>query len=54
MSKVRDFIEAARKVDGLQGAFNIIRKVVPLFNINCLKYGIEDVAVHPMRISFVS
>ena len=36
----------------INGAFNIIRKVVPLFNFNSLKYGIEDVAVHPMRISF--
>jgi len=36
----------------VNGAFNIIRKVVPLFNCKNLKYGIEDVAVHPMRISF--
>jgi putative transposase len=36
----------------VNGAFNIIRKVVPLFNCKKLKYGIEDVAVHPMRISF--
>ncbi|KFZ25617.1 MAG: putative transposase [Candidatus Izimaplasma bacterium HR2] len=36
----------------INGSFNIIRKVVPLFNFNSLKYGIEDVAVHPLRISF--
>ena len=36
----------------INGAFNMIRKVVPLFNFNQLKYGIEDVAVHPMRITF--
>ena len=36
----------------VNAAFNIIRKVVPLFNVNSLNYGIEDVAVHPLRISF--
>jgi len=36
----------------INGVFNIIRKVVPLFNFNSLKYGIEDAAVHPLRISF--
>jgi putative transposase len=36
----------------INGAFNIIRKVVPLFNFSSLRYGIEGVAVHPLRISF--
>jgi len=36
----------------INGAFNIIRKVVPLFNFNSLKYGIDGVAVHSMRMKF--
>jgi putative transposase len=36
----------------INGAFNIIRKVVPTFNI--VEYGIEDVAVHPMKVVIFS
>jgi len=32
----------------INGAFNMIRKVVPVFNI--VEYGIEGVAVHPMKM----
>ena len=34
----------------INGSLNIIRKVVPLFNIKELNYGIEGVAVHPILI----
>lgn len=35
----------------VNGAFNIIKKVFPLFSFKKLKYGIEDVAVHPLRVT---
>jgi IS605 OrfB family transposase len=35
----------------INGAFNIIRKVFPLFSVNDLKYGIKDVAVHPLMVN---
>jgi len=35
----------------INGAFNMIRKVFPLFNFNELKYGIEGVAVHPVIVN---
>ena len=36
----------------VNAAFNIIKKVVPLFSLSWLKYGIEGVAVHPLKICF--
>ena len=35
----------------INGALNIIRKVVPLFNLKELNYGIEGVAVHPLLVT---
>ena len=34
----------------INGAFNIIRKVIPTFNVNSLNYGIQDIAVYPTLI----
>ena len=34
----------------VNGAFNIIRKVIPTFNVNSLNYGIQDIAVYPTLI----
>lgn len=34
----------------INGSFNIIRKVVPTFNVDTLSYGIEGVSVHPTLI----
>jgi putative transposase len=35
----------------INGAYNILRKVFPLFSIDNLRYGIEDVAVHPLMVN---
>lgn len=35
----------------VNGAYNIIRKVVPQVNVNTFMYGIEDIAVYPSMIS---
>lgn len=34
----------------VNGAFNIIRKVIPTFNVHSLNYGIQDIAVYPTLI----
>jgi len=38
----------------INGAFNILRKAVPIFNVNSLSYGIEGFAVNPVMLKIIN
>lgn len=38
----------------VNGAFNILRKAVPIFNVYSLDYGIEGLAVNPLILSIIN
>ena len=38
----------------INGAFNILRKAVPIFNVNSLSYGIEGFAVNPLTLKIIN
>jgi putative transposase len=38
----------------INGAFNILRKAVPIFDVNSLSYGIEGFAVNPLTLKIIN